>query len=216
MPNCRTRSTSASWASAGRGVYDDTSLVVTMGEDTGDEAKTKEMIAEITRINGLLPIYKKIKRAYLSLDPLPLANGIKVKRQKVKEALERGTGRFEVIDIKSGTNCVTKRPSNRKKRPTAQATTAPSWRRIREQVRGIFADVLGVEPDSISDTAHFVSTTWAATAFRASACFRGPRRVYGVIIPDTEYFSCANVQDLSRLLYRKVHRIEAKVKDEAG
>ena len=73
-----------------------------MGDNGGDEAKVKELISEITRINGLLPIYKKIKRAYISLDPLPLANGIKVKRQKVKEAVERGQGRFEEIDIKSG------------------------------------------------------------------------------------------------------------------
>ena len=38
--------------------------------------KNQRVYREIVRINGLLPIYKKLRRAYFA-DPLPLANGIK-------------------------------------------------------------------------------------------------------------------------------------------
>ena len=86
---------------ATKGIYDDSTLIVYMGDSAEDRSKVDALITEIRRINGLLPIFKKIKKAYLSLDPLPLANGIKVRRQKVKESVERGQGRFEEIDIKA-------------------------------------------------------------------------------------------------------------------
>ena len=191
---------------AAKGIYDDTALIVSMGENTGDEAMTQEMIAEITRINGLLPIYKKIKRAYLALDPLPLANGIKVKRQKVKEAIERGTGRFEVIDIKSGT--LRHEAPVKPEKPNGTSYDNMELVQITEQVRSIFADVLGLEPDSIGDTDHFIDDL-GGDSLSSLSVFSQAEEVYGVVIPDTEYFSCANVQDLSRLLYRKVHHIEA-------
>ena len=195
---------------AAKGVYDDTTLVVTMGENTGDEQKTQEMIAEIRRINGLLPIYKKIKCAYLSLDPLPLANGIKVKRQKVKEAIERGAGRFEVIDIKSG---VLRHEAVVKPGKTnGSGYDSTEMAQIKEQVRGIFADVLGIEPGDVSDTAHFVDDL-GGDSLSSLGVFSRAEEIYGVIIPDTEYFTCANVQDLAQLLYRKVHHME-NIKDE--
>jgi 7-keto-8-aminopelargonate synthetase and related enzymes len=191
-------------------VYDETTLIVAMGDNTGDEQKTQEMISEITRINGLLPIYKKIKNAYLSLDPLPLANGIKVKRQKVKEALERGTGRFEVIDIKSGIL--------RHEAPVkAGKTNGVSYdsielSHITEQVRKIFAEVLNIEASGFADTDHFVDDL-GGDSLSSLGVFSKAEEMYGVIIPDTEYFTCANVQDLSRLLYRKLHNIDM-VKEE--
>jgi acyl carrier protein len=193
-----------------KGVYDDTSLVVMLGENTGDEQKAKEMIAEIKRINSLLPIYKKIKRAYLALDPLPHANGIKLKRQKVKEAIERGTGRFEVIDIKSGV--VRHEAPASQSKINGNGYDRTELAQITEQVRQIFADVLNMEPGDISDTAHFVDDL-GGDSLSSLGVFSRAEEVYGVIIPDTEYFSCANVQDLAKLLYRKVHHIEA-VKDE--
>lgn len=189
-----------------KGVYDEITLIVTMGENTGDESKTHEMIQEITRINGLLPIYKKIKCAYLSLDPLPLANGIKVKRQKVKEAIERGTGRFEVIDIKSGMLRHDEPAKAQKANGVSYDHTELS--QITEQVRKIFADVLNVEESCVGDTDHFVDDL-GGDSLSSLGVFSKAEEMYGVIIPDTEYFSCANVQDLSRLLYRKLHNIEA-------
>ena len=196
---------------ATKGVYDDATLIVTMSENTtGDEQKTKEMIAEITRINGLLPMYKKIKRAYLSLDPLPLANGIKVRRQKVKEAIERGTGNFEVIDIKSGT--LRHEAPARHEKSNGVGFDKNEFSHITEQVRQIFADVLNIEASGISDTDHFVDDL-GGDSLSSLSVFSKAEEIYGVIIPDTEYFSCANVQDLSKLLYRKLHNIEG-VKNE--
>ncbi len=190
---------------AAKGVYDDTTLIVSLGDNTGDAAKAQEMIAEITRINGLLPIYKKIKRAYLSLDPLPLANGIKVKRQKVKEAIERGTGRFEVIDIKSGT--LRHEEAVKPEKTNGAGYDSTELTKITEQVRSIFADVLGIDAATIGDTDHFVDDL-GGDSLSSLSVFSKAEEIYGVVIPDTEYFTCANVQDLAKLLFRKVHNID--------
>ncbi len=193
---------------AARGIYDDTSLIVYMGDNGGDDAKVKELISEITRVNGLLPIYKKVKRAYISLDALPLANGIKVKRQKVKEAVERGQGGFEEIDIKSGTL---------KKAAQEPAKAQGGYdkgelKEITKTVRNIFAEVLSMDASAIKDTDHFIDDL-GGDSLSSLGVFSKAEETYGVIIPDTEYFTCASVSDLSKLLYRKLHNMEAGQQD---
>lgn len=190
---------------AAKSVYDDTSLIVYMGDSGGDAKKTKELIAEITRVNGLLPIYKKLKRAYISLDALPLANGIKVKRQKVKEAIERGQGRFEEIDIKSG--ALKKNMSQTVKRESNgydKAELADIVGRVRE----IFGEVLNIDPAGIKDTDHFIDDL-GGDSLSSLGVFSKAEEIYDVIIPDTEYFSCSSVADLSKLLYRKLHNMQS-------
>lgn len=189
---------------AAKGVYDETSLIVYMGDNAADADKVNELIAEITRINGLLPIYKKIQKAYLSLEPLPLANGIKVRRQKVKESVERGQGSFEEIDIRSGVvkhQIKIEEPVNRTSYNDTELAS------IMEKIRVIFADVLGLDPKSIKDADHFIEDL-GGDSLSSLGVFARAEEMYNVIIPDTEYFSCANVEDLSRLLYRKIHHIE--------
>ncbi len=192
---------------AAKGVYDDTSLIVYMGDNMNDTEKVNELISEISRINGLLPIYKKIKKAYLSLEALPLANGIKVRRQKVKEAIERGQASFEEIDIRSGS---LKHTVKIEEAPVSVANYDNiELADIMDKVREIFAEVLGLDPKTIKDTDHFVDDL-GGDSLSSLGVFSKAEELYDVIIPDTDYFSCANVEDLARLLYRKVHHIEEK------
>ncbi len=191
---------------AAKGVYDETTLIVYMGDNAADIQKVNELIAEISRVNGLLPIYKKIQKAYLSLEPLPLANGIKVRRQKVKEALERGQGSFEEIDIRSG---VVKHAVKIEEPLSRIGYDDTELAGIKEKVREIFADVLGLDVKTIKDTDHFIEDL-GGDSLSSLGVFSKAEEMYGVIIPDTEYFSCANIEDLSKLLYRKIHHIEER------
>ena len=190
---------------ATKGVYDDSTLIVYMGDSADDEGKVDALIAEIRRVNNLLPIFKKINKAYLSLDPLPLANGIKVRRQKVKEAVERGQGRFEEIDIKSGT--LKHHIENKTVKTGNGGYDNLALSAIVETVREIFADVLAISPESIGDTDHFVEDL-GGDSLSSLGVFSKAEEAYNVIIPDTDYFTCASVDDLSKLLYRKIHGIE--------
>lgn len=192
-----------------KGVYDDTTLIVYMGDNANEAEKVNELIAEISRINGLLPIYKKIQKAYLSIEPLPLANGIKVRRQKVKEAIERGQGSFEEIDIRSG---VIKHVAKKESVVSSATYDSTELSSIMEKVREIFGEVLGLDPKTIKDTDHFVEDL-GGDSLSSLGVFSKSEELYDVIIPDTDYFSCANVEDLSRLLYRKIHHMEEKRED---
>ena len=194
---------------ATKGVYDDITLIVYMGEHTGSAEKTNELVSEIVRINGLLPIYKKLKRAYISLDPLPLANGIKVRRQKVKEALERGQGRFQEIDVRGGVIKDAAKPEPGQAAANGVVYNGTEYQEIKEKVRQIFADVLGIELSSIKDTDHFVDDL-GGDSLSSLGVFSKAEELYGIIIPDTEYFSCATVEDLAKLLYRKLNNLEDK------
>ena len=200
---------------AADGVYDYAALVVYMGEAAGDKQKAAELIGQISRINGLLPIYKKVNKAYLSLDPLPMANGIKVRRQKVKELIESGKGRFEEIDISSG---VVKAPAKQaKKSSTKEEAPMPMdshLSSIMEEVRQIFSEELHIDAGDISDTDHFVDDL-GGDSLTSLGVFAKAEEKYNVIIKDTEYFTCANVEDLAKLLYGKIHNIEPPAEGRA-
>lgn len=192
------------------GVYDDAALIIYMGDNASDSQKVTELIEEISRINGLLPIYKKINKAYLSLDPLPLANGIKVRRQKVKAAIEKAQGHFEEIDIRGGKlkHVVQQQETTAQDGINYNNTELTS---ILEEVRRIFGEILDMDPATIKDTDHFVEDL-GGDSLSSLGVFSKAEEKYNVIIPDTEYFTCASVEDLSKLLYRKIHNIET-VKD---
>lgn len=191
---------------ATKGVYDDTTLIVYLGDNAKDAEKVNELISEISRVNGLLPIYKKIHKAFLSIEPLPLANGIKVRRQKVKEAIERGQGSFEEIDIRSG---VIRHVAKKDTSVSSIGYDGNELSSIMEKIREIFGEVLGLDPKTIKDSDHFVHDL-GGDSLSSLSVFSKAEEIYDVIIPDTEYFTCANVEDLSRLLYRKIHHIEEK------
>ena len=174
---------------------------------TTQTIKAGEIIEEISRINSLLPIYKKIGKAYLSPEPLPLANGIKVRRQKVKELIEKGGARFEEIDIRSG---VVRRDSGGIKPVQTEDADydQTEFSNIAQSVREIFAEILSIDVNSIRDKDHFIDDL-GGDSLSSLGVFSKAEEMYHVIIPDTEYFTCANVEDLSKLLYQKIHGIEA-------
>ncbi len=191
-------------------VYDNAALVVYMGDAAKDKQKVLQLVEQISRINGLLPIYKKVNKAYLSLEPLPMANGIKVRRQKVKEYIEGGKGQFEEIDISSG---VVKAAAPQKrtadKKDEVQPAADSHLASIMEEVRKIFGEELHIDPKDISDTDHFVDDL-GGDSLTSLGVFAKAEEKYNVIIKDTEYFTCANVEDLANLLYGKIHNIETQ------
>lgn len=197
-------------------IYDYAALIIYMGENADDQQKVEELTEKISKINGLLPIYKKINKAYLSLDPLPMANGIKVRRQKVKESIEKGKGNFEEIDINSGKVKAAAKKAKKVKKQEEKAPAAPSaavnseMSSIIEEVRKIFAEELHIDVNDIGNQDHFVDDL-GGDSLTSLGVFAKAEEKYNVIIKDTEYFTCANVEDLAKLLYSKIHDIEPEL-----
>ena len=63
-----------------------------------DERILEALREDIAKLNGTLPVYKKINYALVTEDELPLANGIKIKRLIVKRRIENGEGNFVKLD----------------------------------------------------------------------------------------------------------------------
>ena len=190
-------------------VYEDITLIVYMGENANDTKQVKALIEGVCAANAFLPIYKKLTRALLSKLPLPLANGIKVQRQKLKKHIEAGEWDFTEIDLKgkkvkeNGTA-----HTQEKARLSIMVQDAQEFLEIKEIVRNIFGEVLSLNPMTINDTDHFMDDL-GGDSLSSLGVFTRAEEEYNIVISDTEYFTCVNVLDLAELIYYKLHKNEA-------
>ena len=159
------------------------------------------MRANVSRINKSLPLFKKISKAYISLDPLPTANGIEVQRQKVKERIAQNKGNFSEMDISSG--LITAYDDDELK-ATAQDSDSAQEAIIIEEVRIIFGEELHIDPSKIRDTDHFIDDL-NGDSLTSLGVFAKVEEKYKVIIKDTDYFACVNARDLAKLLQRIIN-----------
>jgi len=78
--------------------YEDIVLVCQTAESFEDEEYIKRLTAQIAAQNAKLAVYKKLNYVLLTNDPLPLSNGIKVRRVVIKRQAENGEGNFFKIE----------------------------------------------------------------------------------------------------------------------
>ena len=83
--------------------YEDIALVFQLPDNVIDTQSIAAVAAEMSVRNMKLPIMKRVRRFFVAAQPLPLANGIKVRRQKLKEWMEVGEIDVRPVDIQSGT-----------------------------------------------------------------------------------------------------------------
>lgn len=79
------------------GKYEDITLVLESSNELADIEYISKLTDAINERNSNLPVFKKINSALITNDPLPLSNGIKVKRAEIKKQIESGSGRFKKI-----------------------------------------------------------------------------------------------------------------------
>ena len=74
--------------------YEDIALIMETSKDVNDTSFTEELMKEITARNNTLPVFKKVSAVLITSDPLPLSNGIKVKRAEIKKQLANGATNY--------------------------------------------------------------------------------------------------------------------------
>ena len=80
-------------------VYEDIVIVCEVSEEDYDNDDKIEALRKIiTERNGTLPVYKKLSYALITKDPLPLSNGIKIRRAVLKKQAESGEGNFKKLE----------------------------------------------------------------------------------------------------------------------
>ena len=178
------------------GAYEDITLVAYADGVARDKDKVASLITELAARNGQLPIYKRVRRCYLSLSPLPLTASMKVKRQQVKADL--AAGRFDAveIDLAKGRVCGT------------IATEAPAVERsqayldILGKVKEFFAEELCLNVEDITDRAHFVYDL-GGDSLASLGVFTKIEEYFGTLITDAEYINCTCAEDAALLLLSK-------------
>lgn len=194
-----------------KGKYEDIALVINVGTHFSDEEALSELTDEISKINKTLPVLKRLSRIVVTNEPLPLVNGIKVKRVELRKRIERGDGMYRDLSEHTdkagrkwhsfhffGTNSKPKEPSKDDK--LAQ---------LREKVRQIYADALSVKSGTIRDDAHFIDELGGDSLQVLSMSLKIEEEL-GVTIPPEEYGDCTTVNGLAELIYKKLYAAEAE------
>ena len=191
---------------------DEIALVAEIKDEERNEHGLAEIIRNVNAVNEQLPVLKRIKRVFAANEPMPLANGIKVRRQKLKELLEGN--KFSVTELElnasspelpsknTGTNQAIKGAGL----SAAKSASPDNFSQIQKQVIQCFAEALDTAPDKIGIDMRFIEDLGGDSLDSLGLLAMAEAR-FGLLIEDTEYFKCRTVNDVSRLVYEKLNGI---------
>ncbi|MCL2185734.1 MAG: aminotransferase class I/II-fold pyridoxal phosphate-dependent enzyme [Treponema sp.] len=175
-------------------------LVVEMQEDAKDEKILNEISNKVFNVNAMSPVMKQINRLYITYESMPLANGFKVRRQKLKELLEKNDFTVTELQIKTheANTQIIKREENQK-----TDIKDEKFLEIREKVVKCFAEVLDMTPDRIGYDMRFIEDLGGDSLDSLGLLVMAETR-FGVMVEENDYYRCKTANDVARLLYEKI------------
>ena len=184
--------------------YEDISLIFQLSDNSTDPQAVATIATEMAVRNAKLPILKRIRRFFVAAQPLPLANGIKVRRQKLKEWMEVGEIDVRPVDMQSGMigraadSIVTcgYEVSDLKSPEMAEMTA------IREEVIKCFATVLSLDAKQVGANMHFLDDLGGDSLDSLNLLAR-VETSFGLMINEREFRECSTVNDVTRLIWQK-------------
>ena len=184
--------------------YEDIALIFQLPDNSIDPQIVAAVAAEMSARNAKLPILKRIRRLYVTAQPLPLANGIKVRRQKLKEWLESGEIDVRPVDIQSGmirenTGSVS---ACCDEAATSRFADTAAMIAIREEVVRCFAAVLSIPKEQIGFNMHFLEDLGGDSLDSLNLLGR-VEMSFGLMIDEREFRECSTVNDVTRLIWQK-------------
>jgi 8-amino-7-oxononanoate synthase/acyl carrier protein len=184
--------------------YEYITLVLSMQKNQLTEDNYDKLRNSINRINGTLPIMKRVNKAYLTSDPLPVVNGIKVKRVQLKKFIENKEISLVELDLK-GVGFEVMEAA--KKTMKIEQIHKKEFEKIKDDIRKAFSEVLHLSEESVKDDAHFIDDLGGDSLSSISLLVKVEER-FNIVIPDSEYYNCTNVNNLSLLILKKTKGIK--------
>jgi len=184
--------------------YEEIALIFQLPDNSVEPEVVAAIAAEMAVRNSKLPILKRVRRFMITAQPLPLANGIKVRRQKLKERIEAGEIDVRPVDMKSG--MVVKVADNfvaggiEASHLNTAETDAMTV--IREEVVRCFAAVLNLESSQIGVDMHFLDDLGGDSLDSLNLLVR-VETSFGLMIDEREFRECSTVNDITHLIWRK-------------
>lgn len=192
-------------------IYEDITLVLNVGSHYSDEKYLEDLARTVRQINQRLPSIKRVTRVLATPEHFEVVNGIKVKRVALKDAIAHN--RIALRDLS-----LTAKPGDvQSAEPVTGKTEAPrdlELEEIKKKVRRVYAETLDVTEDQVSDDAHFIDDL-GGDSLQVLGLSLKVEELFNVLIPTEEYGHCTTVNDLSSLLYRKMHGDTAYASENA-
>ena len=203
---------------------DEISLVVETQDAPApaDEQWRTSISSNVIAVNAQLPVMKQIKHLYVANEPMPLANGFKVRRQKLKELLENRKFSVTELQVSQGTitsgspAVVSVSTAAEKESPGGgnQNITDEKFFQIRDQVVQCFAQVLDTSPEKIGLDMRFIEDLGGDSLDSLGLLAIAETR-FGVLIEESDYYKCRTANDVSRLIYERLSGKTPEKKSEA-
>ncbi|MDR1736908.1 MAG: aminotransferase class I/II-fold pyridoxal phosphate-dependent enzyme [Oscillospiraceae bacterium] len=172
--------------------YQDIALVFRLKDGGAEAQKIAAAAVQISQINAALPIHKRVRKLYFTSQPLPLANGIKVRRQKLGEMIKDKEIVVRLIEMGTGAMSVPQ---------SGTEETPPELFELRGQVARCVAEVLKLPPEEIGFDKHFLNDLGGDSLDSLNLLVKA-ETVFALTLDDAAYRKCATVNDLARLIWR--------------
>ena len=180
--------------------YEDITLVLSVGDRYRDDAFLSDLMRQVAALNNRLATLKRVTRVLATPERFQTANGIKVKRLALKEAIENEKMAYRDLDLKSGAAPL------HENTPIVNEESSPKGleaSEIRQKVRQVYAETLQLAPESLSDQAHFIDDLGGDSLQVLSLSLK-VEELFSVLIPVEEYPLCTTVDGLTALLEDKL------------
>ena len=184
--------------------YEDITLAVGIGEKIGDESYIQNLSREIRLVNKTLPGYKRLARAIVTGESMPMTTTMKVKRIRLKEMIESGELKFRNLDLSSKAEDTEIRPSESDSTAPAASAGAPKDEKILYLVKGIYAQVLNLPADSIDPDANFIDDL-GGDSLEVLDIITRAEDTFSVMIPTECYPVCATINGAVDILTKLIN-----------
>ena len=183
--------------------YEDIVLVLNVGSGYKDDAYLEKLMAEINARNSKLPTLKRLTRVIVTPEPLPLVNGIKVKRFALKAMIEDNKLAYRDLRMNASRAVViTEAPKEVVAREVQPSDL--QLEEIKQKVRALYAEALDLDVTAFTDDQHFIDDLDGDSLQVLSAALKTEEQ-FSITIPVEEYGQCITVNDMSSLIYAKLN-----------
>ena len=172
--------------------YEDITLVAHCQPGAAPEDYA-DLIDTVNDLNDRLPVMKQVTRLVVSDTPLPLSASMKVQRFRLRRAIADGEPGFTDIPLNRNTPAPAPKP--------AVPAQLNDDREIMDWVRGLYAEVLNIPAESISDDARFSEDLKGDSLGLVSLAVKA-EETFHVVIEPRDYGECTTVRGAARLIQR--------------
>lgn len=169
---------------AGAAPAHETIILVLELKEGISEQELLEVKRKVAEVNGRLPLYRKVRRVFISANALPETGAGKVQRAFVRRAIQAASPEYREISVSDD---------------SYWGEGARADLKTLDQVRVLTAASLGLEPHSVAEFAHYIDDLGGDSLSYASLIAE-LERAFGVQIPDNMYAKCTCVHEFALLV----------------